>query len=269
MSQQTARLQLPFLQSGQAQKHVTVNESLLRLDALVQLAVVSASTAAQPGSPTDGDIYILPSGKSGADWGGMANGALAYYRDGVWEELTPRAGLLAHVDDTGALLVHSGATWEDLSVALRAWRVLAHSGVAASVTGTTSETTLATAPVPAQAMGPNGVLRVTSLWSYTNSANIKTLKVAFGGSNFLFVAPTTTATFQAVTTIGNRNAANAQVGPPSAAASTGGMGATAAARVTASIDTTVAQDVAFKATLANAGETITLESYVVEVAYGA
>src|SRR5262249_4668949 len=40
MTEATANLTLPFLISGQAQKHVTVNESLLRLDALVQLAVV-------------------------------------------------------------------------------------------------------------------------------------------------------------------------------------------------------------------------------------
>lgn len=47
MSQST-RLQLPFLAAGQAQKHVTVNETLLRLDALVQLAAKSAATTSQP-----------------------------------------------------------------------------------------------------------------------------------------------------------------------------------------------------------------------------
>jgi hypothetical protein len=41
----TTNLSLPYLASGQAQKHVTVNESLQRLDALVQLAVASDRTA--------------------------------------------------------------------------------------------------------------------------------------------------------------------------------------------------------------------------------
>jgi hypothetical protein len=86
----STNLTLPFLSLGQAQKHVTVNESLLRLDALVQLAVVSATIAAEPGSPTDGQVYILPAGKTGAHWGAMTNWALAYYRDGVWEQITPR-----------------------------------------------------------------------------------------------------------------------------------------------------------------------------------
>ena len=41
---ESKNLQLPFLTAAQAHKHVTVNESLLRLDALVQLSVVSATT---------------------------------------------------------------------------------------------------------------------------------------------------------------------------------------------------------------------------------
>jgi hypothetical protein len=80
---QSTNLQLPYLSAGQAQKHVTVNESLRKLDALVQLAVVSATTTAQPASPSDGQVYILPSGKTGAQWGAMAVNALAYYADGA------------------------------------------------------------------------------------------------------------------------------------------------------------------------------------------
>lgn len=35
----TQRLQLPYIAASQAQKHVTHNEALVLLDALVQLAV--------------------------------------------------------------------------------------------------------------------------------------------------------------------------------------------------------------------------------------
>lgn len=111
MSDQTSNLQLPFLAHGQAQKHVTVNESLLRLDALVQLAVVSATIAAQPSGPSDGQVYILPAGKTGADWGAMANLALAYYRDGIWEQIIPREGWTAFVKDADQLLYYTGAIW--------------------------------------------------------------------------------------------------------------------------------------------------------------
>lgn len=107
----STNLLLPYLAAGQAQKHVTVNETLLRLDALVQLSVVSATTTAQPASPADGALYILPSGKTGAAWGAMANGALAYYRDGAWEEITPRHGWSAFDHAGCRTLIFDGATW--------------------------------------------------------------------------------------------------------------------------------------------------------------
>ncbi len=111
----TANLHLPFLAQGQAQKHVTINETLLRLDALLQLSVESASTSAEPASPSDGQVYILPAGKSGAHWSAMANGALAYYRDGVWEEIAPREGWRAWARDSDAFLIFTGAAWSKLA----------------------------------------------------------------------------------------------------------------------------------------------------------
>ncbi|MEQ1808390.1 MAG: DUF2793 domain-containing protein [Terricaulis sp.] len=116
MSELTANFQLPFLAQGQAQKHVTVNESLLRLDALVQISAVSASTATQPSSPADGARYVLPAGKTGAAWAAMANGAIAYYRDGAWEEITPHEGWLAWVCDANELRVYDGAAWSQSAI---------------------------------------------------------------------------------------------------------------------------------------------------------
>lgn len=103
----TSNLSLPFLAAGQAQKHVTVNETLLRLDAIVQLAAISATISAEPGAPEDGEIYLLPPGKTGTHWGAMADGALAYWRDGAWEEIAPRAGWITHARDSAALLAFS------------------------------------------------------------------------------------------------------------------------------------------------------------------
>ncbi|MBI1340435.1 DUF2793 domain-containing protein [bacterium] len=107
----STNLSLPYVAAGQAQKHVTVNESLRRLDAVVQLGVVSATTTAQPASPADGAVYILPAGKTGAAWGAMSVGALAYWRDGAWEAITPREGWLAWTKDVDGLLVFDGAAW--------------------------------------------------------------------------------------------------------------------------------------------------------------
>jgi hypothetical protein len=114
----TTNLSLPYLASGQAQKHVTVNESLQRLDALVQLSAESATTTAQPASPADGAVYVLPTGKTGAAWGAMAVGALAYHVDGAWQQITPHEGWRAFVRDTDALMVFTGAAWVACPVGL-------------------------------------------------------------------------------------------------------------------------------------------------------
>lgn len=112
----TTNLVLPCLAVAQAQKHVTVNETLRRHDAVVQLSVVSASTTAQPGSPADDAVYIVPAGKSGADWNAYANGSLGYYRDGAWEQVSPREGWLAYVKDTDQLLAYTGSAWEPFAL---------------------------------------------------------------------------------------------------------------------------------------------------------
>lgn len=115
MSSNSTNLALPYLQPAQAQKHITVNESLRRLDALVQLRAVSATIAAQPDSPADGDVYILPPGKTGSAWGSMANGALAYWRDGAWEQINPHQGWLAYIRDTDQLTIYDGIDWTQAS----------------------------------------------------------------------------------------------------------------------------------------------------------
>src|SRR5213079_2421852 len=68
----------------------------------------------------------------------------------------------------------SGFGFSGGGIGLKAAGVLAQSAVAASVTGTLTETVLATIAIPAGAMGVNGAIRVTALWSYTNSADTKT-----------------------------------------------------------------------------------------------
>jgi hypothetical protein len=146
--------------------------------------------------------------------------------------------------------------------------VLAASGAAASITGTLTETTLAAVTVPANAMGTNGSVRITTVWSYTNSANNKIVRHTFGGTGYNTFTLTTTASGRIVTEICNRNATNSQVGfasgvgPGTAGA---GLGFTSGANVTSAVNTTAAVTILITAQLANTGETITLESYRVEL----
>lgn len=105
------RIALSYLAPQQAQKHVTVNEALRRLDAVVALSVKSRTVAAEPASPADGDAYILPAGKTGAAWGPMTALAIAAFQDGAWAQITPGEGWRAFVQDTNEFLFFDGAAW--------------------------------------------------------------------------------------------------------------------------------------------------------------
>ncbi|NDR57144.1 DUF2793 domain-containing protein [Aliiruegeria sabulilitoris] len=109
MSDATTNLLLPYLLASQAQKHVTLNESLRLLDGLVQMAVIDRVLTAPPVSPADGDRYIVGAGATG-DWEGW-DLSVVLHVDGVWTRLAPRVGWRAWIEDEGVLLVWDGAAW--------------------------------------------------------------------------------------------------------------------------------------------------------------
>jgi hypothetical protein len=109
MSDTTTHLLLPYILAAQAQKHVTHNEALRLLDGLVQLSVLDRDLTAPPGSPADGDRYIVGSGATGGWSGWDLNVAL--WTDGAWLRLPPRTGWRAWIEDEGVLLVYDGSTW--------------------------------------------------------------------------------------------------------------------------------------------------------------
>ncbi len=105
------RLNLSFVMPAQAQKHVTVNEGLERLDAIVQACAVSRTTVQQPQDPQFGDSYILPDGASGPDWDGEPEGAFLTFTDAGWSASHTLTGLRVWVKDIPALWVFDGANW--------------------------------------------------------------------------------------------------------------------------------------------------------------
>ncbi len=109
MSDTSTNLSLPYIQPSQAQKHVTHNEAVQLLDAVVQLAVIDRNLTAPPALPVDGDRYIVASGATG-DWAGWDLNVV-YRIGGAWLRLTPRTGWLAWVADELALLVWTGIAW--------------------------------------------------------------------------------------------------------------------------------------------------------------
>ena len=109
MSDTTARLALPLLAAGQAQKEVTHNEALATLDLAVAPSVVTVGLSVPPEDPEAGACWIVAAGGSGA-WTG-ADEAIAGWTGGGWRFVRPRLGMLAWVEDAGRLARYADSGW--------------------------------------------------------------------------------------------------------------------------------------------------------------
>ena len=105
----TARLGLPFLQAAQAQKHVTVNDALVRIDATSQMVLTSVDQATPPALANDGECFGVPNGAVN-DWSGHA-GEIAIRSNGGWVFVTPQRGWRARIADRETDAVFDGADW--------------------------------------------------------------------------------------------------------------------------------------------------------------
>lgn len=146
--------------------------------------------------------------------------------------------------------------------------LIAKSGASAALTGTTTETALATIVIPANTIGANGILRVTTFWTMTSSANTKTIRTRLGGSGIggtviLTTAPTTIDHARIMTELTAANATNSQFTQSNYPRGNDSL-IWNGSNTTSAVDMTAAQNLVISAQLANTGETITLLGYVVE-----
>lgn len=112
MSDLSTRLSMPLIAPAQAQKHVTHNEALSVLDALVQSGVVAFDLAAPPSDAVAGALFVVADAPTG-DWAGQA-GNLAFLQNGGWVFLIPQDGWRAWDIATERLMVFSNAAWVPL-----------------------------------------------------------------------------------------------------------------------------------------------------------
>ncbi len=113
---ETENLKLPLLQPAQAQKHVTVNEALVRLDGLTQLVIQSQSVVTPPVSATDGLAWAVPVGASDA-WSGQ-EGQIALWENGGWVFIAPKIGWRGWIADESRQGLYDGTSWVSGGVSL-------------------------------------------------------------------------------------------------------------------------------------------------------
>ena len=91
MNDTSARLGLPLMQAGQAQKEWTHNEALALLDLAVQASVVAVGVNAPPPAPVPGQAWVVGPAPTGA-WSDRPH-AVAGWTENGWRFLAAREGL--------------------------------------------------------------------------------------------------------------------------------------------------------------------------------
>lgn len=90
---------LPFAvwASGTNQNSIPANDNSLRNQILNGL-VISDAVTAQPGSPANGDIYILAATHTGSQWAAFSPDDLVIYQSGTWYAFAPVDGVVVNFD---------------------------------------------------------------------------------------------------------------------------------------------------------------------------
>lgn len=104
----TNHLGIALVEQSQSQKEVTVNQAFVRLDAVLNNGAKSKAVSTPPGSPAQGDLYIVGASPTG-DWSGQA-GMLAYY-DQLWRFIAPNEGMSLWVNDEDLFYSYNGTGW--------------------------------------------------------------------------------------------------------------------------------------------------------------
>ncbi len=103
------RVGLPYLDAAQAQKHVTMNEALARVDMAAAGRVETMDLGSPPASPVEGDAHIVAAGAVG-EWAGQDNN-VAVFLNGGWDFIQPWAGWRLWVASKSGSAVHDGVGW--------------------------------------------------------------------------------------------------------------------------------------------------------------
>lgn len=106
----TPRLNLPFINVGQAQKEFTHNEALQILDSLVGGAIEEPPRVTPPDAPSIGACYIVAEGATDA-WAGMSL-SLASWTSGGWQFIAPAEGMVVYERTSGTFAAFRSGAWE-------------------------------------------------------------------------------------------------------------------------------------------------------------
>lgn len=164
----------------------------------------------------------------------------------------------------GSYWTSNGTYWSPLNGEV----TLAQSGATVSLTGTTSETVLATYTFPGGLMSANGQIEIIHFWNVPSTANNKQIRVrhssvggGIAGDIYYYNAVTTIIGLQGITCIRANNSVSAQKGWGIGSTGASGIGTIASALRSFTRGLQSDSDIVLTAQLADTSETVTLEGY--------
>jgi Protein of unknown function (DUF2793) len=89
-----------------------IDQNWKKLGGLMFLSVINRTTTAQPGSPSNGDRYILPAGET---WSGGTANQVAVRVAGVWEFYTPDLGWRAYDEALDQFVIFTSTGWKQVA----------------------------------------------------------------------------------------------------------------------------------------------------------
>lgn len=166
----------------------------------------------------------------------------------------------------GTYFMSTGSYWVPVGGEV----ILAKSGTSASFTGAVAEQSIVNYTMPGGLMTPWSQLEIIVLWSFTNSANTKILRVrhssvggGISGDAYFYFAGTTTTSVQNICAIRSNNSISTQKGWGIGTGGVSGLGALNASLSAFNRNLANASDIVLTGQLANSGETITVEAYTI------
>lgn len=151
-------------------------ELLRAFDQLTQASVISRTLAAPPGTPANGDAYIVAASPTGA-WAGKAANIAVWttqkptddtntFPAASWEFYPPHTGMCVWVQGDTDFMIYNGTAWtfDNNHAGILQFQV-ASTGAASAALGANSPATITTAPYTwIQAKAPDGTTVFIPAW---------------------------------------------------------------------------------------------------------
>lgn len=173
---------LEYWPEGILAARIPANNNVRLIQTLLLNPAISATEDTQPGSPAEGDVYILPASPTGSQWSLFFENDVVIFYNNTWTAYTPPEGLRKFVED-------QGQDWQFIGDSSGGWGPAGGGGGSASwgtITGTLSSQSDLQSALDAKAQDRRTVSAVTP------ASGVATINCGLG--DYFTLAPTANVT---------------------------------------------------------------------------